>query len=306
MLFDSVFEKDKLELERKIILNEAAEASDDPRDKIQSALIKCLFKHHPIRNPVLGSRKTVNQISFEDIEKARQTRYAPQNMILILTGKFSDNDVEEVIHDFQYRENGNSVARSRKRVQEGKPRKQVVIERSGITQAYLSFGFRTVPARDVDVSALDLIEVILGIGESSRLFVELREKRALTYDFEALHVVGLDYGCFSINCAVKTESIEQTGIIIKDELEKLKTNFVTKGELEKSKNLILGEILRSMDSPQEVSIVMSDMEIHFQNEKALIDYKDKMSAVSEREILEVANKYFQDNNYSTAVLRSKK
>jgi zinc protease len=136
--------------------------------------------------------------------------------------------------------------------------------------------------------------------------VELREKRALTYDFEALHVSGLDYGCFSINCAVKTESIEQTGIIIKDELEKLKTKFVTKDELEKSKNLILGEILRSMDSPQELSSVMADMEIHFQNENALIDYKDKMSAVSEREILEVANKYFQEKNYSTAVLKPKK
>jgi predicted Zn-dependent peptidase len=306
LLFDSVFEKDKLELERKVILNEIAESSDDPREKTDETLIKCLFKHHPVKNPVLGSRKTVNQITLDDVEEAHQKHYAPCNMILILTGKFSEGDAETVLQDFKDRENGNSVSRSNRKIEESKPRKEAVIEKSGVTQAYLSFGLRTTPARDVDAPTLDLINAILGMGESSRLFIELREKRALTYDFTSMSVSGLDYGYFSINCAVKTKSLKQTQIIIQDELQKLKTHPIKKDELEKSKNLILGDIFRSMDNPQGLPGILADMEIYFGNENALLDYMDKICSLSEQDVTEAANKYFQDKNYSTAILKPKK
>ncbi len=48
---------------------------------------------------------------------------------------------------------------------------------------------------------MDLLNSVLGMGESSRLFRELREKRALTYDFASTNTQGIDYGFFNINCA---------------------------------------------------------------------------------------------------------
>ena len=111
LLFDSTFEKDKLELERKVILNEIAEAHDDPQELIRETLIKCLFKHHPLRNPILGLKKTINQFTIGSIEKAHQNYYVPQNMILILTGNFSNKDKETVLQDFQDRENNGSISR---------------------------------------------------------------------------------------------------------------------------------------------------------------------------------------------------
>ena len=57
LLFDSKFEEEKLELERKVILNEIAEAHDDPQDLIGETLLKCLFKHHPVKKPSSGVKK---------------------------------------------------------------------------------------------------------------------------------------------------------------------------------------------------------------------------------------------------------
>jgi len=48
LLFDPKFAKEKFELERKVILNEIAEANDDPRDRVAETLTKCLFKNHPV------------------------------------------------------------------------------------------------------------------------------------------------------------------------------------------------------------------------------------------------------------------
>lgn len=104
LLFDDTFNKEKREHEHKIILNEISEAYDDPRNKTEEALIKCLFRTHPIRNPILGSRKTVSQITLNKIQEAHEKYYYPKNMILALTGKFSERDAELLLEDFQERE----------------------------------------------------------------------------------------------------------------------------------------------------------------------------------------------------------
>jgi len=306
LLFDSAFAKEKFELERKVILNEIAEVYDDPRDRVAETLTKCLFKNHPIKNPVIGSKKTIKQLTLNEIKTAHQNYYVPQRMILILTGSFTSKDIETVLQDFQDRKNQNSASKRNTQTEEKEPKKETLIKKSGIAQAYLSFGFRTVPAKDMDTPSLDLIDTILGMGESSRLFVELREKRALTYDFECGNASGLDYGYFSINCAVNVRALNKTKRIILGELRKLKTRSVTKSELDKSKNLMLGTIFRQIDSSQGLPRLLAYEEIHFESENALADYTNKISSISEQDITETANKYFQDKNYATAILTPKK
>ena len=306
LLFDSAFAKEKFELERKAIMNEIAEAHDDPRDRVAEILTKCLFKDHPIKNPVLGSKKTINQLTLNEIEKAHQNYYVPQRMVLILTGNFTNKDAETVLQDFQDRKSHNSAPKRNTQTEEKEPKRETIIKKSGIAQAYFSFGLRTTPAKDTDTPSLDTIEALLGMGESSRLFVQLREKRALTYDFEALNVAGLDYGYFSINCPVNVRALNQTKRIILDELQKLKARPIAKNELDKSKNLMLGSILRQLDNSQELPRLLAYDEIHFESENALVDYTNKISSVSEQDIIKTANKYFQDKNYATVILIPKK
>ena len=306
LLFDCEFAKEKFELERKSILNEIAEANDDPSDRVGEILTKSLFKNHPVKNPILGSKKTINQLTLNEIRRAHENYYVPQCMVLILTGNFTDKDAEVVLQDFQDRKNDNSIPKRITRTEEKEPRKEMVLEKSGLTQAYLSFGLRTAPAKHVDTPTLDLIESILGMGESSRLFVELREKRALTYDFEALNVSGLDYGYFFINCAVDVKAVNKTRSIILGELQKLKTHSVTKSELDKSKNLMLGNIYMQVDSSQGLPRLLAYDEIHFESANALVDYTNKISSLSEQDVTNTANKYFQESGYATAILMPKK
>jgi predicted Zn-dependent peptidase len=304
LLFDDRFEKDKLEHERKVILNEIAEASDDPWDKTAETLLKCLFRKHPAKNPIMGSKKTVRQTALRDIEEAHENYYSPRNMILILTGKYSDEAADSLLEDFQNRENSGSTSRQTRTIEVGRP-KNALMRKAGINQAYLSFGLRTPPAKDPDIPAIELINAILGIGESSRLFVELREKRPLTYDFDSVNVAGLDFGYFSIDCAVKAKSVEQTQNIIQEELQKLKNHPVPKDELAKSKNLLLSDVFRSVDYPYTLPRILTDSELYFENENVLVRYLDRIRSLSERNVTEVANKYFQESNYATVITTPK-
>jgi predicted Zn-dependent peptidase len=140
LLFDSSFDDEKLEIERKVILNEIADFSDDPRSKIDETLAKCLFKSHPIRRPISGTKQSVRQVTLDQIEEAHHSRYAPQNMIMMLTGAFSDEDVEKVLENFQDRENQDVILKESHEIEKSKPKKEAKIEKPGMIQAYLTLG----------------------------------------------------------------------------------------------------------------------------------------------------------------------
>ena len=103
MLFNADFEEEKFRQERKIILNELAEALDDPTERIEELLLKSLFKKHPVNRPVGGFPKTVKRLTLDELSKAHKTNYVPQNMILILTGNFSEETAAMVLKNFKDR-----------------------------------------------------------------------------------------------------------------------------------------------------------------------------------------------------------
>ncbi|HEX7481996.1 MAG TPA: pitrilysin family protein, partial [Candidatus Bathyarchaeia archaeon] len=299
LLFSSNFEEEKFGQERKIILNELAEALDDPTERIEELLLKSLFTKHPVNRPVGGFPKNVKRLTLDQMSNAHKINYVPQKMLLILTGNFSEEDAELVLKNFQYRRCEKPFLRKVFPAETAKPLPLVVEEKSGIAQTYLSMGARTVCSSHKDVPTLDLISALLSGGTSSRLFIELREKNALTYDVNSDHNKGVDFGYFSINCAVKNKNLAKAKRVILNELTKLRTEKVPPEELEKTKNLIVGASLRGMDDPQDCSEIIAYMERQYKSENALVDHIAKIKAVSSENIVEAANTYLQEDFLAT-------
>ena len=305
LLFNKYFEEEKFKQERKIILNELAEAEDDPAERIEELLLKSLYKKHPVKRPVGGFPKNVKRLTLDELSKAQKTNYIPQNIILILTGNFSEEASGLVLKNFEDRSFEKAPPKKLVPVETDKPMPLVVEKKAGLAQAYLNMGARTVCSTHRDAPALDLMSVLLSGGTSSRLFVELREKNALTYDVTSDHNKGLDFGFFNISCAVKVKNLVKAKGLILKELAKLRTKKIPFDELEKTKNLIVGAILRGMDDPQECSEILAYMEMQFESEKALVDHITKIKAVSCEDIIEAANTYLQQDCLSAVILKPK-
>jgi predicted Zn-dependent peptidase len=305
ILFDSSsFEKEKFERERKIILHEIAEASDNPWVIIEEALAKCLFRTHPVRLPVSGYRKTVSKLSQEKTEQTHLIQYAPRNAILILTGQFNDKDLVTVLQNFQT-ENSNASTKKTSPTENGPSKKQAIMKKSGISQTYFSIGVKTVSGKHPDIPALELINAVLGAGASSRLFIELREKRALAYNIMSFQESGTDYGYFHIDCATKPGRQSQARNLIEEELAKIQSGQVTEQELIKVKDMIMGAIYREMDSPMNLPETLASLEMQFKKETALEEYIQKIKSITTHNITETANKYLQPDNFSAAILDPK-
>jgi len=305
LLFSTEFEEEKFSKERKIITHEISEAQDDPMEKLEELLLESLFKNHPVRRSVLGTPKTIKQLTLNQLKAAYQTNYILQNMILVLAGKFSDKDREKVLEKFEKKNTYQQFSEKLHPLERGIPKPFVAKKKVGITQAYLSIGLRTVCSRHEDAPILDLISTILGGSTSSRLFILLREKNALTYNVNSDHNKGLDFGFFSISCAVKEKNAAKTETLILKELTRLKTKAVSVDELERNKNLIVAGILRSMDRSQDALEIITYLEMQYKNEKSLEGYISKIKTVSADNIMNAANLYFQEDNLSTVLLTPK-
>ena len=305
LLLDSCFEQEKFDLERKIILSELSTIFDNPCEKIEQMLMNCLFKTHPIRREILGSRKSLHSLALNDIIEAHNLYYNLSNMIIVVTGKFLEKDLDLITNNFVSNSPYSYPIEKQRFFEKSKPVHRNSKFKSGINQTYLSMGARTISSQHPDAHVLDLITTILGDGFSSRLFVEIREKLGLSYNVSASSQCGLDYGYFSIDCSVKPKNLELTINLIEKEVNKLCTVKVVEKELRKAKDMIRGELLRLVDSPIDFPELIVACEIKYGTEFAILRYLKKISDTSSEDIIDVANKYVQSDKLSSVTISPK-
>ncbi|MCX8150187.1 MAG: insulinase family protein [Candidatus Bathyarchaeota archaeon] len=306
LIFDSQFEKENFEKEQKIILHEIAEAKDNPWIQIDEMLTRCLYHNHPVKNPVSGYAKTVRGLTLNDIEQIHSAQYVPNNIILALSGQFNSNLKEAILQTFAATKQNCALVPSNGGITESKPPKSGVTQkRAGLSQAYLSIGARTVSGKHSDIPALELINIMLGGGASSRLFIEMREKSALAYNILSSQECGIDYGYFHVDCAVNPKNLTKATNLLIKELQKICAEQVSDAELNKAKDMILGAIYREVDSPTNLPETLTSMEMLFGSENALADYINKLKRITAQEIAETASKYFKEDNYSIVTLTPK-
>jgi predicted Zn-dependent peptidase len=302
LLFDACFDVEKFEVERKIILNELAEFADDPSVRVEELLLETLFKKHPVRRPVGGYPKTVKALSMEHLKDEHKNNYNPKNMVLSLAGKFSEKTLQAVLKEAGGVDCADKPENAVQKPETTKPKNRVEAKKAGITQSYLYVGARTVPSNHKDTPALDLIATMLGGGTTSRLFEQLREKHGITYDVGAAHCKGSDFGYLGINCAVVNKKIDKATKLVAEELRKLQATPVSDEELERTKQVMLGSVLRGMDNPHDTLEIINFMELQFQTQNALADYVQKIRSVTNQDILDAANRHLAEDRVCTALL----
>lgn len=301
--YSQSFEEDKLRKERKIVLHEIDDAKDNPETRVHDMLLKTLFKTHPTGRPISGFSNTVKTITMKTIKESHKTHYAPQNTILVLTGRFDEDEKETALAKFADVPKSRFSRKQPVCTEEEKTeKKQIVKKRAGLDQTYVAIGATTVPAKHHDRYALDITSVLMGYGASSRLFIELREKNTLTYNVETKHRVGSDFGYFSVYCAVKKGKMEKTHALIRKEFGKVIAHKLPDEELRKCKDMIRGEILRIMDNHLGCADLLVEEEMQFQSHDTISNYLERIKSVSAREISEAANEYLTEDRFSAAIL----
>jgi len=235
-------EKDFLK-ERDVILREIDMAMDDPDRQVSRAVFRNVFRSHPYGNPVLGHRDVFTKLTIEDVRSYYKRRYAPNNMVLIVTGDTTREQVDKHIQKWFLAEPRRPLKARLIPSEEEQmaPREERML--SSVNMCRGSIVYRIPGLHHTDSVSLDLLASILGSGESSLLYQALREKKRLVHSISATCWNPGEQGLFWITYLCDPEKQETVEQAILDELSKIADEGIDTSELRKARRqAIVSEI----------------------------------------------------------------
>ncbi len=236
-LMSSSFDAGELERERNVVLEEIKQGLDDPERQAGQGLFQTIFAKHPYGRPIIGSEATVRRLRREDILAFFARSYVARNVTLVVVGDFdADQARKKIAQAFAPMPSGTAAP--------GRPSepKQTALRVAGrardVKEAQLLFGYRTPAINHPDVAGLDLLAVLLGQGDSSRLNLEVVRNRQLATNVSAYLFSARDPGALVVAASLPSARVEDATRVVLDEVARLAHEDVPADELAKAKTIL--------------------------------------------------------------------
>jgi predicted Zn-dependent peptidase len=291
----------EMEKERGVILEELAMVEDSPPQLADLLLDSILFPGNPLGRDVAGTPESIEAIRREMIIGYLGRQYAPNNTVISVAGNITHEEIVEsisaVMSDWPKGAPGSWIP-----VNGVKPSSRWAMHYKTTEQAHVSVAVPAIPLDHPDRHALSFLSVILGEGMSSRLFIELREKRGLVYDVHTYVAHFLDTGTFNIYTGVDPKNAVEALKVILSEFAQLRDEPISEAELTKARELSKGRLLLRMEDSRNVSGWIGAQELLLENVRSIDDAVAEMDAVTLDDVNRVARTYIDPAKAHLAVV----
>jgi predicted Zn-dependent peptidase len=304
ILFHSTFPADEIEKERGVILDEIASYLDQPEEAIQDDFEELLFKDHSIGRNILGTTETVGRLNGTDLKQFIAANYNTAEMVFAV---FGDYDFKKVIKLAEKYFGPVPVSNPiKQRVKPGINLPGRNFFGKPISQTHCIIGSQAYSSSHQHKNALLLLNNFLGgMGMSSRLNLEIREKHGIAYTIESNYTAFTDTGIFSIYFGTDSEKAEKATKLIHKELKKLREQKFGTLQLHQAKQKFVGQIALAEENRMGLIISMAKSLIDFNYVDSLQQVFDKMNAVTAEQLLEISNEIFDLDRMITLVFEPK-
>ncbi len=266
-------------------------------------LFALAYKAHPYGWQVIGWMSDLESITREDAVSYWKTYYAPNNAVLIIAGDFGTKKALELVH--KYYDNIPSQTppppvRTREPEQLGERRAEM--HKPAEMPAVL-IGYHIPDVKSADIYALDVLQMILTDGESSRLYKKLVRDLGAALYVQAGADWRIDPSLFTFDVKMKPgEKTADGEKAVYDELAAIAANGVTAKELDKAKNRVLANFYRSIQTVNGKASKIGRYELLFGDFNEIYNVQDRYRAVTLDDVKRVAGAYFDQKNRSVLTL----
>jgi len=250
MLRDPLLDDTETVRERGVIVEELAQGEDVPAVVGAHLLQRTVWGDHPLGRPIIGSRETVSAMTSAALRAYMASHYAPTRIVLSVAGNIDPDAVArratELLGDWPVVPAPGAPAAV---YAEGE--RVALTRREG--QAHLYVAAPGVALDSHDYMAFAILAEILGGGMSSRLFMEVRERRGLAYSVGAGAAAMSDHGALSIHAGVAPDKAVAALEVIAHELRRLAAEPVDEDELERVRGSYEGSLLLALEDSYSVA-----------------------------------------------------
>jgi predicted Zn-dependent peptidase len=298
ILFHSTFPVDEQEKEKGVILDEIASYLDQPEEAIQDDFEELLFQNHPIGKNILGTAESVGKMTGDDIRAFIQANYNTSEMIFAVHGNYDFKKIVKLAEKYFGTVTINQHQKTRIIPQANK--NGIHIIEKPISQTHCIIGNQAYSSSHQHKNGLLLLNNLLGgMGMSSRLNLEIREKHGIAYTIESNYTALTDTGIFSIYFGTDTEKAEKASRLVHKELKKLRDQKLGSLQLHQAKEKFIGQIALAEENRMGLIISMAKSLLDFNHIDTLEDVFAKINAVTAEQLLEISNEIFDIDNLIT-------
>jgi predicted Zn-dependent peptidase len=300
MMINPILDPEEVEKEREVILEELRMVNDYPTNRVDLLIDESLWPDQPMGRDVGGSQESVRGITREQVLDYLRTQYTPSNAVITVAGDVSHDEVLEVVSE-SMKEWAPHEPMDWFPVQDGQDAPRIRVEQRKTDQAHLCIGIPGLPLTHPDRYVLGLLNVILGEGMSSRLFLELREKQGLAYDVHSSVNLFRDCGSLITYCGVEPQKSQKAITAILEQLGGLQSG-IPESEVDKARELSKGRMLLRMEDSRSVAMWMGAQAALMGKVITVDEAVERIDSVTPGDIERVAGDLIRNDKLNLAVV----
>ncbi len=301
---ENVLDPQEVTREKAVIQQEIKMGENSPDSELWKLYMKTAYRVHPLKHPIIGYEEVFVQQNRESLLDYYLQRYQPENMIVVVAGGVKASEVipftAEKIRDFPRRSPETLVLPEEPTlVSPRREEREMPIAR--LTQAII--GFPSLSLHDRDLYALDVLALLMGDGETSRLNQRLKDREKKVLRVSASNwTPSFAKGQFMISLTLPPQNWPGVMDIVQQEIERFKKEPVSREELEKVKKSMIAQRIFGLEtvSAQASSLASS----YFDTGDPYYDeaYVEGIRRVTAEEVRDVARRYLLPERMTVAAV----
>lgn len=301
MIFQPKIAPGDMRKEKTVIVEEIKMYRDLPQYHVTEVLDELMWPNHPLGRSLAGTPQSVGRMTSKNLREFHDEHYSGRNIVIAICGNISHTDAVRLAKS--YLRHLKPLQRSsslKAEVTQNEPRVKVLKKQS--EQTHLAMGFPTYHHDHPLRYAMSLLNIILGGNMSSRLFVQIREKRGLAYSIGTSVKFMHDVGIFTIRAGTENVKMLKALELILKELKKIRTSGVKADEFRRAKDYVLGQLMLGMEDTMEHMLWLGESEISRNRIQTLKDVVRNFEKVKPADVLAAARETLIPNHFSLAAI----
>ncbi len=300
MLINSTFDAKEIDRERGVIIEEINMYEDNPMALIEDVFEKQLYGDTPLGRNIAGTKQGIAAMDRAAMLRYRDSYYVGSNTTIVVSGSVPKN-IRALIATYFQKLPSKRMGK-RFVTQTGFAKPGVVLRQKATEQVHLALGMPTFGYLDKRNDALALLSVILGGTMSSRLFIEIRERRGLCYYIRASVNPYEQVGHLAIQAGIDKQRIGQAIPAITAELAKMVRTGITTEELHRAKEYVKGKFVLSLEDSENVAGWLGKQALFQRTVKTDSERMADIEKVTRRAVERVARQVLRPKAYRLSIV----
>src|SRR5580658_4983489 len=295
-----LFEKNDIEKEKGVILEELKMEADNPEYLIHEIFSSNFWKGHALGRSILGTKQTIRTFDRDAVEKYYQQFYAPSNILVTAAGNLSHKHMLGLAED-----RFADLKRRKLRPPKEAPQPHAPLifrNKNSLEQVHVYLGVPSIPVPHESRFICYILNAILGGGMSSRLFQNIREKQGLAYTVYSELAMYRDAGCMMVYAGTSLKWAGKVIDSIVHELHEVCEHLVSPEELRRAKDHLKGSSVLGLESTSSRMGNLARQELYFKKFITIDEMLERIEQVTAEEIQSLAQQFFDPKRMAVAML----